>query len=87
MPHNDYDDPELSIPRLEIRVVKTDDDAFHVQVWKSIRAGQREAKPLWNGKRAGSSADVGEFIKRLAAKEAIDISPDDVERPDAENRP
>jgi hypothetical protein len=84
MPHNDYNDPELSFPRLEIRVVKTDDDAFHVQVWKWIRAGHREPKPLVNGKQAGSYADEREFLRQTGEKEGIDISPDDVVWPDAE---
>jgi len=35
VPHNDYYNPELDFP-FEVRVVKTDDDAFHVQVWKWI---------------------------------------------------
>lgn len=87
MPHNDYSDPELSFPRLEVRVVKTDDDAFHVQVWKWLRAGEREEKPLINGKKAGSFADVGEFLRKLQDEQKINISPDDVVWPDEENRP
>ena len=84
MPHNDYDDPELNFPRLQVRVVKTDDDAFHVQVWKWTRPGQREPRPLFNGKRAGSFADVTEFIGAIGEEQKIDISPDDVEWPDRE---
>lgn len=87
MPHNDYNDPELPFPRLEVRVVKTDDDAFHVQVWKWTGPGEREAKPLVNGKRAGSNADISAFLGQIGAEQGIDISPDDVEWPDQENRP
>jgi hypothetical protein len=84
MPHNDYTDPELSFPRLEVRVVKTDDDAFHVQVWKWTKAGEREPHPLVNGKRAGSFADVRAFLIEMSEEQNIDISPDDVVWPDIE---
>jgi hypothetical protein len=79
MPRTDYSDPEISFPRLDIRAIKTDDDAFHVQAWKWTKPGQREPKPLFNGKRAGSYADVTEFLTQIGKEQGIDISPDDVE--------
>jgi hypothetical protein len=84
VPHNDYNDPELSFPRLDIRIVKTNDDAFHIQVWKWLGPGQREPRPLVNGKRAGSFADVREFIGEISKDQNIEISPDDVQWPDTE---
>ena len=81
MPHNDYSDPELRFPRLEVRVVKTDGDAFHVQVWKWIKPGMREPRPVINRKQAGSYADVTEVIRQLSEEHKIEIDPDDVEWP------
>jgi hypothetical protein len=84
MPHNDYNDPELDFPRIEVRVVKTDDDAFHIQAWKWIAAGQREPRPLINGKQAGSFEDIRRLIGGLSSEQGIEISPDDVVLPDVE---
>ena len=88
MPHNDYNDPELEFPRIEVRVVKTDDDAFHVQAWKWVGPGQRDPEPVVKpGKRAGSVADVRQLLIELSKKHDIDIGADDVVWPDEENRP
>ena len=84
MPRNDYSDPELRFPRLEVRVVKRDEDAFHFQVWKWLSPGVREPRPLINGNRAGSYADIRELLQQLIAEHRIDISPDDVDWPDVD---
>jgi len=81
VPHNDYTDPELPFPHLEIRVVKTDNDAFHFQVWKWLEAGVREPKPLANEKHAGSFADIKEMVARLSEEHKIKVDPDDWDWP------
>jgi hypothetical protein len=82
MPHNDYFDPELRFPRLEVRCVRTDNDAFHLQVWKWTKAAERESRPLFNGKRAGSFADIQELVRQLSKKHNIQVDADDWEWPD-----
>jgi hypothetical protein len=82
VPHNDYNDPELHFPRLEVRVVKTDDDAFHFQVWKWLKAGERETRPLANAKLAGSFADIRVLVQELSEEHNIEVDPDDFEWPE-----
>lgn len=50
MPKNDYDDPELTFPRLEARIRLLDSETYWLQVWFHKEPGApREV--LTNGKR------------------------------------
>jgi hypothetical protein len=51
MPKNDYDDPELTFPRLEARIRILDGETYWLQVWYHKEPGApREV--MINGKRA-----------------------------------
>ncbi len=77
MPHNDYTDPELRFPRLEARIQKVADDAFHIQIWRWEAPGER-GPPLVNRRRAGSYEDAKEIIREYGAEHGIEVEPDDI---------
>jgi hypothetical protein len=81
MPKTDYTDQEISFPRLEARVRKTDADAFHVRIWIWDRPGDGrsgERREIMNGKRAGSYADITDMIYTRAREHGVPVGPDDI---------
>jgi hypothetical protein len=81
MPKTDYTDQEISFPRLEARVHKTDDDAFHMRIWIWDRPGDGssgERREIMNGKRAGSYADITDMIYACAREHSVAVGPDDI---------
>jgi len=81
MPKTDYTDQEISFPRLEARVYKTDKDAFHMRIWIWDRPGDGrsgERREIMNGKRAGSFADITDMIYACAREHSVAVGPDDI---------
>lgn len=78
MPMNDYDDPELRFPRLQVRIQRMDEEShwLHIWLWKKV-GGPREQ--IFNGKRAGNWRDAHIFIEEIAKQQKADIGPDDIQ--------
>jgi hypothetical protein len=76
MPKTDYSDPEIAFPRLEVRIQKTDHDAYWLTIWlhkEAAAGGQR----VVNGKFAGSFRDAHERVSKCADENGADVGPDD----------
>ena len=78
MPANDYNDPELTFPRLQARIQMLTADSFWIQIWVREQAGG-ERREIVNGKRAGSREDAHEIIREYADREGLPPpGPDDI---------
>jgi hypothetical protein len=84
MPMNDYDDPELTFPRLEARIRLLDSETYWLQVWFHKEPGApREV--MTNGKRAGNAWDAHEHLRKLKALTGARCDPDDITVENAQN--
>jgi hypothetical protein len=86
MPLNDYNDPELTFPRLQARIQLIDNESYWLHVWLWDKPGGPR-KELMNGKRAGNANDAHEYLRKFAAFNSARIGPDDiaVEAPEISN--
>jgi hypothetical protein len=83
MPKNDYDDPELTFPRLEARIRVLDSETYWLQVWYHREPGApREVET--NRKRAGNVWDAHQYLLKLRALTGARCDPDDITVEDAE---
>jgi hypothetical protein len=75
---NDYDDPELSFPRLQVRIQRMDGEAhwLHIWIWDQVGGPRRQ---LFNSKRAGSWRDAHEYIELVAKENNAAVGPDDIQ--------
>jgi hypothetical protein len=44
MPQIDHTDPEITFPRLEVRIQQIDADAYWLQIWSATCTGERQAR-------------------------------------------
>ena len=77
MPKNDYNDPELTFPRLEARIQLLDNETYWLQVWFWEQPGGPRHE-VRNGKRAGNANDAHEHLRKLMALTGARIGPDDI---------
>jgi hypothetical protein len=81
MPKTDYSDPEITFPRLQARIHKTDEDAFWVTIWRWDGPGDVagvERTQIVNGKQACSCADMPEIVYGIARKLGVNVDADDI---------
>jgi hypothetical protein len=84
MPMNDYNDPELTFPRLEARIRLLDGETYWLQVWFWEKPGGPR-QVVTNGKRAGNDRDAHEYLRKVRALTSARCDPDDITVEDARN--
>jgi hypothetical protein len=84
MPANDYDDPELTFPRLQARIQLLEGGTYWLHVWQWEQPGSPR-KELMNGKRAGNAWDAHEHLRKLKTLTSARCDPDDITVEDARN--
>jgi hypothetical protein len=75
---NDYNDTELTFPKLEARIRLLDcGETYWLQVWLWDKPGGPR-KELLNRKHAGNANDAHEYLRNYAAFQRVLIGPDDI---------
>ncbi|MCK1384243.1 hypothetical protein [Bradyrhizobium sp. 21] len=78
MPKNDYNDPELTFPRLQVQMYTVDGTTQLVDIWLWKKPGT-ERLQIAKGQRGGTVEEAHQLIEEFKIKYAAECDPDDID--------
>jgi hypothetical protein len=74
---NDYTDPKLRFPRLEVQIWTIKNEVYFVDVWLRHRPGNFRHRVMTN-EQAGSFEEAQKLVRKCAAQYHAFVDPDDI---------